>query len=611
MKKIWFHGLALSLGVTTLPGVANAQYSIGGNSGLSPSSFQLPARPEQTSVPSSRWVAHSQQGGAIGSGVAGDLSSSPASDIPSVSPALPTGQSSRSQNDPYSLGQPLPYESSPIYTTTTTQGAASQSPGTIHSAPAVPSSPAASILGNCPACAAGNCSTHGVGAEIPAPISKMENPSSAGPIYGVGDSSSLACTSPAAVLTPSVVSPSPWIFGASGLLFNRIDDYNRRLASSGETRYLSTGDAAMRASGGFQSSFGRYFGCGKYALVATYWGVFSEAQTAMVTPGTGVNIRTDLPFTPIAPGTAPVPPWYGAYMPGPRTLYDWYDSGSTNGSNNPAFHTQRVVRDNDFQNVEVNLFSFALGGGARQPYADGCGTGHHGHGGGLGLKHRLGGHSGSDCNDPCGSTCAAASGPTGPCAPWYGAQCSKLRLNTFGGIRWFRFGDDFEYAASQSDNVFGNTADDIYYTSNVTNDLVGIQLGSMGTWCTGTRFNLFGGTSFGIYNNHIQTATRAGTATTDAMIRPLGSPATADVAYNFTNSKDDVAFMGEGTMGVGARICRGWTMNLGYRVLGVSGVATAVGQIPGNFTHVDQIRGIHNDRSLILHGAVLGAMYNF
>ncbi len=90
---------------------------------------------------------------------------------------------------------------------------------------------------------------------------------------------------------------------------------------------------------------------------------------ASITPGAANPIRTDLAFTPIAPGASPVPPWYGAYMPVTnRPVYDWYDSGSTAGTNNPAAHSQRIVRDNEFHNVEINLFSFALGGGARQGY---------------------------------------------------------------------------------------------------------------------------------------------------------------------------------------------------------------------------------------------------
>jgi hypothetical protein len=95
------------------------------------------------------------------------------------------------------------------------------------------------------------------------------------------------------------------------------------------------------------------------------------------------------------------------------------------------------------------------------------------------------------------------------------------------------------------------------------------------------------------------------------MIRPLGSPATLDVPFNFNNSLNDVAFIGEGTLGMGICVKPGWTLNLGYRVMGVAGVATAVGQIPTEFTHVGSISGIRNDRSLILHGATFGMNYNF
>jgi hypothetical protein len=601
------------MGLVVVPGVVNAQYT-NNNSGLAASSFQLPP------LPNSRHpvnlTAYAQQGqGAIGSGVPQSLP--------------PQGYAQPAQHqDPYSLGQPQAYEavpsSPPIYSQPAPQAVPHAHQSQPMSQPMAqpmaqpmivqPTIQHAAPAASCPACASGTCATHGTGVQAysAAPVYAP------GPVYGAGSCGvEQSCGATTVGLSPAVVSPSPWIFGAGGLLFNRVDDYNRKLASSGTTQWLGTGDSAMRASAGFQGSIGRYFGCGRYAVVATYWGIFSDAQTTGITPGVGNPIRTDLPFTPIAPGVAPVPPWYGAYMPGPRTLYDWYDSGSTAVTNNPATHSQRVVRDNDFQNVEVNFFSFALGGGARQGYSTcgtgGCGGGYR-HGGGCGTANcdpcgASYGDCGSSC-DPCGSSCRVT-GPTGPCAPWYGAQCSKLRLNTYGGIRWFRFGDNLEYAASQTDNIYGTTADDIYYISNVTNDLVGFQLGGLGTWCTGTRVNFFGGTSFGVYNNHVQTFTRAGTATTDAMIRPLGSPAAVDMPFNFSNSLNDVAFIGEGTLGTGICIKPGWTLNLGYRVLGVAGVATAVGQIPTEFTHASSISGIRNDRSLILHGAVFGMNYNF
>ncbi|MFN7875257.1 MAG: hypothetical protein ACK5PB_08070 [Pirellula sp.] len=610
MKRKWFSGLAISMGFAAFPGLSEAQYA-GNGSGLGASSFQLPPLPAERSAV--RPTAYRQGAPAtIGSGV------------PNQVPA--------EHQDPYTLGQLREYEAVPASPPIQSRMAPPPPPpvaaiqpiqGQPYPQPHAqqhigphehvgPTHQAGPSHAPCPACAAGSCAAHGVGPY------HADQSHGAVPVSGVDScASDYQDCGPAVTGLTTAVSPSPWIFGASGLLFNRIDDYDRRLASSGPTDWLSTGDAAMRASGGFQGSVGRYFDCGRYALVGTYWGIFSEEQMASITPGGGTNIRTDLPFTPIAPGVAPVPPWHGAYMPlTNRPVYDWYDSGSTQGSNNPAAHSQRIVRDNEFHNVEINLFTFALGGGARQGYpcSSPCGRL------GFGLGHRHGGHGGytdegqcsDDCGDSsCGSVAGCATGLTGPCAPWYGAQCSKLRLNTFGGVRWFRFGDELEYASSQTDNMYGTTDDDFYYNSDVTNDLVGVQLGTLATWCTGRRFNFFGGTSFGIYNNHIRTYTRAGTTMTDAMIRPLGSPATADVPFNFSNSLNDVAFIGEGTLGTGICIKPGWTLNLGYRVLGVAGVATSVGQIPTEFTHVNSIQGIHNDRSLILHGAVFGMDYNF
>jgi hypothetical protein len=403
---------------------------------------------------------------------------------------------------------------------------------------------------------------------------------------------------------PSIAAPNAWIFGASGLLFNRFDDHYVRLTSDSnmpDTGILSTESAAMRATGGVQFSVGRYFGCGRYALVGTYWGVFSNPQTAIVTTPVGGNLRSNLPFTLRGPGGASTP--YGIEMPG-QNVYDWYDGA----------YAHRVVRDSEFHNVEVNLFSFALGGGARQPYAceSGPGLGGRGHFGGK-LRGLHGRGAQADCGDPCGSSCATdvcgPSGPTGPCAPWYGAQCSKLRLNMFGGVRWFRFRDSFEYATSETDLVWGTTDDDFYYTNGVTNDLVGFQLGTLANWCTGTCVNLFAGTSFGIYGNHMTADTRAGTTNTVATVLSTNSFNGRD--YNYSNSLTDVAFLGEGNLGAGFRISRGWTANLGYRVVGVNGVATAVGQIPRDFSLGNDLNRINNYNSLILHGLVMGANYNF
>ncbi len=599
----------MTLGVTAIPGVASAQYVAGNSGGLAASSFSAKALPPPPTMNSGTSLAAYAQNGVVGSGVAGGHVHVPATE----NSVLNTQYQSAPQ---YSAPATQQYEQTHLM-----QGAPYAQP--TYSAPQAAQTQAGTS--SCAACNSGNCATHGVNIGSSPMVSTT-------PAYGFAAADS-CYSQPAVSCAPSIVSPSPWIFGASGLLFNRIDNQNVRLTTNTEDganpspapnpyvqSFLSTSDARMQTTGGVQFNAGRYFCDGRYAIMGSYWGIFSNPQSATILASDQINgnLRSNLPLSLRGPtGT-----WqYGIQMPvgtypalaGPA-VYDWYDG---------AF-AHRILRDQEFQSAELNFFSFALGGGARQAYpaAGGCGNGQR-VGFGSGAVRSLGGSMGGaaggcgtgncstgSCGDSCQAAPAACTGPTGPCAPWYGAQCSKLRLNMYGGVRWFRFKDSLEYAASANDAVFNNGADDFYYRNNVTNNLVGFQLGSLATWCTGTRVNLFGGTNFGVYGNHINATTFAGTATQTATIL---SPNTAfdGRPYDYSSTLSGVSLLGEGTLGTGIRISRGWTANASYRLIGVSGVATAVGQIPRDFARGDEITRINNHNSLLLHGVSLGANYNF
>ena len=82
MRKTWFHGLALTLGVTSVPNIAGAQYTIGEPGGISASSFNarpLPPPPsrgdavrQNTLQPNGQTsLAAYAQNSPIGSGVPG------------------------------------------------------------------------------------------------------------------------------------------------------------------------------------------------------------------------------------------------------------------------------------------------------------------------------------------------------------------------------------------------------------------------------------------------------------------------------------------------------------------------------------------------------------
>jgi len=610
VKKTWFHGLAMTLGLTAIPSVATAQYSSSGSGGLAASSFNAKALPPPINSGVRNYMAPQgqttlaafSQGGAVGSGVSDGHVHVPATDNSVLN--------TQHQSAPlYAPQEGHAYEQMQIQP--------GQMAQPTYSSPRA--APMQSAQGSCPACNSGNCPTHGVVVGSSPTISQMVSP--APMTYGVSDNcyadSSVSCG-------PSIVSPNRWIFGSSGLFFNRLDNQNVRLTTNTSDggmpsptpnpyvqSFLNTSDAQMQPTGGIQLSAGRYFGDGRYAVMGTYWGIFSNPQSATILASDQVNgnLRSNLPFSLRGPTGGFQ---YGIVMPtGPQAVYDWYDG---------AF-AHRILRDQEFHSAEINFFSFALGGGARQAYAanGGCFDGGRiGYGSGAVRTLGRGGNAGGSgdncgtgaCVDPSQTACAPCSGPTGPCAPWYGAQCSKLRLNMYGGVRWFRFRDSLEYAASSTNDVFNNEADDFYYRNNVTNDLVGFQLGALGTWCTGTRFNLFGGTNFGVYGNHINATTFAGSATETAV---LMSPDTAfnNRQYDYSSTRDGVALLGEGTIGTGVRITRGWTGNVAYRLVGVTGVANSVGQIPRDFSRGDEITKINNNYGLLLHGVSFGANYNF
>jgi len=608
VRKTWFHGLAISLGLTVVPGIAEAQYSNGNSGGLAASSFNAKALPPppgggsavhnyMSSDQSRASLAAYAQNGPIGSGIANGHVHVPAPGLVIENSVLNTQYQSATQ---FAAPAVQPYEQMHV------------APSGQHAQPVFAAPQPSHIqipTDSCPACNSGSCATHGVGIAASPLV-----PS--GATYGYGSTES-CYSEPAMSLSPTTVSPSPWIFGANALIFNRLDDQRVTLTTNtGDgasatplpdpyvQTFLNTSDAQMNATGGVQFNVGRYFGDGRYAIMGSYWGIFSNPQTATIyaTDLTNGNLRSNLPVTLRGPGGI----WqYGIEMPtGPQAAYDWYDG---------AF-AHRLVRDQEFHSAELNFFSFALGGGARQAYAaGGCGDGRRvGFGSHAVRSLGRGGYAGGNCGDPCQSSCepVACSGPTGPCAPWYGAQCSKLRLNMYGGVRWFQFRDSLEYAASSNDAVFNNGADDFYYRNGVTNDLVGFQLGGLGTWCTGTRLNLFGGTNFGVYGNRIGATTFAGTATETAVILSPNS-AFDNRPYDYRSTLSDVAFLGEGTLGAGLRISRGWTANCAYRLVGVSGVATAIGQIPRDFANGNEITRINNHNSLLLHGVSVGANYNF
>jgi Putative beta barrel porin-7 (BBP7) len=177
------------------------------------------------------------------------------------------------------------------------------------------------------------------------------------------------------------------------------------------------------------------------------------------------------------------------------------------------------------------------------------------------------------------------------------------------GVRYFRFNDTLSYASSRLDNQFTGANDDIYWDTQLQNDLLGAQLGGIINYCTGRRANLYATTKMGVYGNRSQYDTSIGGIGTAAYV----SSTNAFNGQNFvvSSSKTDVAFIGEVGTGVNIRLSSKWSANVGYRAIAASGVATAVDQIPLEMIHLGNVANFDNNGSLILHGLTLGGLYNY
>ena len=349
-----------------------------------------------------------------------------------------------------------------------------------------------------------------------------------------------------------------------------LEEGQGRYVASGLGSDFNTSLVDPDSSVGFETTLGRYFGCGKYGFGISYfnWNPGSESITRLGTIGT---IR------------AAMPQYSGPLINvgaggGPGNVYDHIDgtfdidgTAAADGATGV-----RVTRNLLFQGIEANLFSFGLMGAQRAAYTN-CGTSGLCHGAGFG-------------------------GAAGPLV----RSCSgRLRVSTSHGFRWFQVKDDMELAYN-IDGTAGYQADDIYDQVETENNLFGYQFGGRLSYCMGSRFNLNLGGKFGMYGNRAEMKHRLGTETSLAYLTTSG------VDDIYTESTDTVlSTMGELDLGLGVRICNGWTVNGGYRIMGITGVANANDSFPSNYSSVANSGQVFADDSYLLHGAYVGAEFNW
>src|SRR5262249_23965230 len=157
----------------------------------------------------------------------------------------------------------------------------------------------------------------------------------------------------------------------------------------------------------------------------------------------------------------------------------------------------------------------------------------------------------------------------GPVAP-------RFSMNGVCGVRYLRFDNDFQYASfftnyptmpgdpqSYPGGFPVNDDNSLFYDISLDNELVGFQLGSSICWNVTCRLSAFWDSTFGVYNNHINSYQRLYNES-GGVVRFQGS------GQNFAvnSSKDDVAYIGEARLGLGYQVSCCWRLTAAYRFIG-------------------------------------------
>lgn len=187
-----------------------------------------------------------------------------------------------------------------------------------------------------------------------------------------------------------------------------------------------------------------------------------------------------------------------------------------------------------------------------------------------------------------------------------GCECSRYRFNWIAGARYFRFHENLVFGADANDSTMSYENDEIFYNIDIDNDLIGFQIGNELEYCLNHKWTLDMGVKLGVYHNRISHISEIGGG--------LGVATINNGPFNgrefwVSNSKDDIALLGEANIGVEYCINPCWTATVGYRAFAVTGVALPAEQIYPDLRGINDVEIIDSNGSLILHGGYAGLEY--
>ncbi|GAA4432794.1 BBP7 family outer membrane beta-barrel protein [Bremerella cremea] len=185
--------------------------------------------------------------------------------------------------------------------------------------------------------------------------------------------------------------------------------------------------------------------------------------------------------------------------------------------------------------------------------------------------------------------------------------CTSFSVGVLGGIRYFRFSESMSYSADTIDYAYTGEVNEINYNVDVSNNLIGPQVGFIGNLSHG-RWNVHLGSKLGIYGNIATQDSEMFGAAGYAFVNDPASPNDGR-EFNLSSSRGRVSFLGELDLGLDYKLFDCFTLSGGYRAVAVSGVALSADQIPQNFEDYAIINHVQASSDVILHGAYFGGQF--
>lgn len=195
----------------------------------------------------------------------------------------------------------------------------------------------------------------------------------------------------------------------------------------------------------------------------------------------------------------------------------------------------------------------------------------------------------------------------GMCGGCCGSNGGRWGFGYTAGFRYMNFFDRFVYSSSPVTFDLNDPAA-LNYLVATTNNLFGFQLGAGLNYCITNRLTAYAIGKAGIYDNSVTALQRVYGTQGNAVIN--NGAFAGDQFVVRTAPLGTLATSAQLDLGARWAVTNNWTVNGGYRVLGLAGVATTDVNIhTQNFHDVDGIAFTSRMGNAIIHGAFVGATY--